>query len=166
MEKRRPAGRASRRNPSGRYPWRKAGTSPDSKGYPCVTLTNGKVRRHVQVHRLVLEAFAGPRQPGQVARHRHGVPSDNRLSQLQWGTQKQNCEDTVRHGRSTRGVKNAQAKLTPGKVMEMRRFRALPLADGKRVPLRELARIYGVSIGAVCDAVKGRTWAHLPGVRS
>ena len=50
------------------------------------------------VHRLVLEAFVGPRPEGMVARHLNGDPGDNRLENLAWGTQSENNYDKVRHG--------------------------------------------------------------------
>ena len=54
--------------------------------------------RRVMVHVAVLEAFVGPRPEGQVARHLNGVPDDNVLGNLKWGTVSENTMDAVRHG--------------------------------------------------------------------
>lgn len=54
--------------------------------------------RRVLVHVAVLESFVGPRPGGMVARHLNGVPDDNVLGNLKWGTVSENTMDAVRHG--------------------------------------------------------------------
>ena len=51
-------------------------------------------KKHYPVHRLVLETWVGP-QPEEKPRIRHmnDVHSDNRVENLQWGTNKQNSRD-------------------------------------------------------------------------
>lgn len=55
-----------------------------------------KVMRYIHV--LVMEAFVGPKPPGHQTRHRNGVPGDNRLVNLHYGTQGENTKDSVQHG--------------------------------------------------------------------
>lgn len=75
---------------------RKTVTMP--KGHLSVRLIkNGKNRTHT-VHSLVLTAFTGPRPVGAVCRHLNGVPDDNRLENLAWGSGSDNQLDAVRHG--------------------------------------------------------------------
>lgn len=50
------------------------------------------------VHRLVLEAFVGPRPAGMEACHGDGDPGNNRLSNLRWDTHESNMDDQRRHG--------------------------------------------------------------------
>ena len=50
-----------------------------------------KLRR--QVHRLVLTAFVGKCPSGQEARHLDGVPTNNMLTNLVWGTRSENILD-------------------------------------------------------------------------
>lgn len=59
------------------------------------------------VHDLVLEAFVGPRPPGQEARHLNLDGGDNKLSNLTYGTKSQNGKDVTANGR--RRVTYAQA---------------------------------------------------------
>lgn len=59
--------------------------------------TNGK-RRDRQVHRMVLAAFVGPCPEGHEVRHLNGVPGDNRLVNLAYGTSAENKQDMLRHG--------------------------------------------------------------------
>jgi hypothetical protein len=70
----------------------------EHQGYLAVTLhgANGQRTRHIQ--RLVLEAFAGPRPPGQQACHGPWGSLDNRYPEnLRWDTPVQNSDDKARH---------------------------------------------------------------------
>ena len=74
---------------------------PDRKGYMTVTLSDGRRRRTVRVHILVMAAFAPPPPPGKTqARHLNGNPADNRWPQnLAWGNQADQEEDKARQRR-------------------------------------------------------------------
>lgn len=50
------------------------------------------------VHRLVMAAFVGPCPDGMEVCHSNGDPSDNRLSNLRYGTRSDNIRDSVMHG--------------------------------------------------------------------
>lgn len=56
------------------------------------------VRRTAKVHRLVALAFIGPEPPGMQVCHWDGNPSNNRVSNLRWGTGSDNAQDAIRHG--------------------------------------------------------------------
>lgn len=75
--------------------------SPATKGYMRVGIDQ---RRVATIHRLVCEAFYGPRPVGLVTRHLDGDPANNVLSNLRYGTQSENELDKVRHG--TNGNQN------------------------------------------------------------
>jgi len=65
-------------------------------GYPRVFLVGLGKRRYV--HQLVAEAFIGPRPAGLVVCHGNDIKTDNRLSNLSYGTRRQNALDGVRNG--------------------------------------------------------------------
>lgn len=68
-------------------------------GYPMVKLSFGERRRDYCVHELMLEAFKGPKpDPGMVGRHLDDVSVNNYLDNLEWGTRKQNAQDSIRNG--------------------------------------------------------------------
>jgi hypothetical protein len=75
----------------------------DPRGYRNVTLFRGarSTKRQVWVHALVIEAFVGPRPEGMQVRHLNGDPTDNRLSNLAYGSPAENVADSFAHG--TRG---------------------------------------------------------------
>lgn len=75
--------------------------SPTTWGHLQVSLSNPPIirRKDLYVHRLVLEAFVGEAPDEFVCRHLNGNPSDNRLENLQWGTQTENARDRWEHER-------------------------------------------------------------------
>lgn len=75
---------------------------------------------------------------------------------LRLGLPKMNSEDMAKRGRSTRGEKNPQAKLTSAQVEEIRM-----LAWTATKQQKELAKEYGVSRSAVSLICRGSNWKHL-----
>lgn len=73
-------------------------TQSTVNGYQTVNLSiDGKaVKKYV--HRLVLYTFRGEPPIGYEARHLDGDRTNNRLSNLQWGSRSENTLDKVRHG--------------------------------------------------------------------
>lgn len=65
---------------------------------------NGK-RKMQFVHRAVLESFVGPCPDGMEACHRDGVPTNNHLGNLRWGTPVSNMQDRLRHGNNPQSNK-------------------------------------------------------------
>ena len=57
------------------------------------------------VHRAVASAFIGP-VTGKVVRHLDGDPTNNNLTNLAIGTQRENMLDAVRHGTHTQAAKS------------------------------------------------------------
>jgi hypothetical protein len=108
--------------------------------------------KHFRVHRLVLEAFHGPRPAGGEARHLDGDPTNNRADNLAWGTRKENGEDRVRHGTSHTGPARL-ARLSPDSVREIRRLRA-----EQRLPHATLAKMFRITPGTVASVLNRRSW--------
>lgn len=131
---------------------------PNRFGYLGAVLTDGHGRRQGKlIHVMVLEAFAGPCPPGMQTRHGPGGPADNRWPEvIRWGTPEDNQgPDRVRDGTSNHGERNGSAKLTEAIVRECRRRRTAG------VPLKDLASEFGISMGAMSEAVNSRTWQQV-----
>lgn len=79
----------------------------DAFGYRVLSLSRPGARVTKRVHVLVLTAFVGPRPTGHLVRHLDGDPSNNRLSNLAWGTSSENNHDQVRHGTHPHAAKDA-----------------------------------------------------------
>lgn len=109
----------------------------------------------VPVHRLVLEAFVGPRRAGRQARHLNGDRYDNRLENLAWGTAKENAADKVRHGTQRRGELVHTALLAEADVRVI--LDRLVRGD-KHVTI---ADDFGVTADAVARIHRGDNWRHV-----
>ncbi|MFV8266502.1 NUMOD4 motif-containing HNH endonuclease [Mycolicibacterium peregrinum] len=70
--------------------------APSKTGHLTVALGRGGGTK--LVHALVAEAFIGPRPAGMDVCHGNGVPSDNRVDNLRYGTRSENHFDRVAHG--------------------------------------------------------------------
>lgn len=103
-------------------------------------------------HLLVAELTQGPRPEGMETRHLCGTRLCCNPAHLAWGTRSDNERDKVLHGRSNRGSRQGQSKLTDDQVREIRHRRAAGETGAS------LGREFGVSAQNVCDIVKGRTW--------
>ena len=129
------------------------GSSPD--GY-CLVKLYLSVRKHRirKVHQLVLEAFVGTCPVGLEVRHLDDNKSNNRLTNLCYGTRSQNQLD--RHGRgSLKGERHHQAKLSAKDVCLIR-------ADSMvGVGTRKLAAKHGVSKHTIQRIVARRSWKHI-----
>jgi hypothetical protein len=107
-------------------------TAPAAHGYPRVGLSKGGVTRPKKVYKLVLEAFVGPCPPGQEGRHGPAGKSVSALSNLCYGTRRENNEDRARDGVF------GGAQFTPAQADEIR-------ARYPGESLRQLAKDYGTT---------------------
>jgi hypothetical protein len=139
--------------------WRKLKATISAAGYPHVTILQPTGRhRPFPSHVMVLEAWRGPRPEGLEARHRNDVKSDNRLDNLLWGTASENMLDRGLNGDPTfRGDGHPQAILTTDIVLGMREM----VRNGATTEAAALA--HNAPLEAARGAIRGRSWAHLPG---
>ena len=72
--------------------------SKRSDGYRHIALWRGWQKKVFLIHRLVAQAFLlNPENKSQV-NHKHGNKIDNRASELEWNTHKENTEHAVQSG--------------------------------------------------------------------
>ena len=106
------------------------------------------------VHVLVAEAFLGERPSGYVIRHLDGNRYNNRADNLQYGTQQQNVDDTIKHG-THRGSNNGRAVLTEAGAL------AVKMLLDRGVSQTEIADTIGVTTAAISAIKNGRNWSHV-----
>lgn len=135
----------------------------NSNGYRTVRLAKNKKATTLKIHSLVAETFIGPRPDGTEINHKDGCKTNNRVENLEYVTRSENQKHAYRLGLKTvavyepdRGEDGSNAILTTDQVIEMRRLRK------EGMLFRQLAKRFGVSFVCAWDAVKGKTWKHLP----
>lgn len=124
--------------------------------YEHIGLTKDGVMKTRYVHQLVLEAFVGPRPPGQEAAHDDGIGDHNWVENLIWKTKKDNHADKHRHGTRQCGEQGGAHKLTNAQVAEI-------IADARKTTGTVLAQRYGVGHTTIYKILNGHTWPHLTG---
>jgi hypothetical protein len=126
------------------------------KGYHTVSImfANGKARP-VGVHQLVADAYLGPVPDGMEVRHDNGAPSDNRPSNLLYGTCQDNADDRKRHGTYFSGGEHSNAKLTNEQAAAIRDARL------RRVKVKDLAAQYGVGVSTIEDVIYNRSYKEV-----
>jgi hypothetical protein len=129
-------------------------TPLDSRGYPMVIFYGHRRRFALKVHRLVAEAFLGPRpsQQHQVA-HFDGDRANPKLLNLRWATVKENHADKLRHGTANRGERHGMSRLTIAQVQEAFQRRA----TGETVV--SIATDFGVHRATVGLILRGKSWS-------
>lgn len=121
-------------------------------GHLSVGLYRDGKQKQRQVHRLVLEAFVGPRPVSMECCHGDGNPANNKVGNLRWDTRKGNMSDRNRHGTSNRGDRHGAAKLTSHDVAAIR----AEILSGRK--LCDIATERGVSRSAISLIKSNKTW--------
>ena len=130
--------------------------TPGNDGRLFVCLNTGGKQKCERVHRLVLETFTGPCPDGMECRHLDGDASNNHISNLRWGTHKENESDKIAHGTRAAGERQGSSKLTEWDVRWIKRFTKRGFATQEY-----LADIFGVCQAQISRIATGREWSWL-----
>lgn len=123
-------------------------------GYVSVRLNRGKPKT-LLVHRVVLEAFLGVKPEGCQTCHSDGNKTNNRLSNLCWGTVNQNASDRVRHGTQARGELHGNAKLNREAIHQIRNL------AGSGSTQAEIGSSLNINQATVSKILRGERWSHV-----
>ncbi len=100
------------------------------------------------IHQLLLTTYVGPRPEGAVACHIDGNKENNHISNLKWGTQRDNMLDRRRHGTD----KNKRRRFTNSEVETMRKRHS----DGESIG--HLAKVFTISQTAMKRIILRETY--------
>jgi hypothetical protein len=125
----------------------------NSAGYNLVVI-NGKNKFN---HRLVAETFIpNPERKPQI-NHKNGIKTDNRVSNLEWCTPKENITHAIKNGLSAdlKGHKNGNSKLKESDVIGIRKM------SSNNIPQKKIAEKYNISVPTVSEIANRKTWKHI-----
>lgn len=118
-------------------------------GYLAVKL-HGK---NYKIHRIVAREFIGASD--MLVRHINGNKIDNHFTNLKYGTDKENYEDSIRHGTNSKGKINGKTKLSEDSVFRIKKMISL------NVELDEICKLEGVSKRNLYKIKYNQTWKHI-----
>lgn len=127
--------------------------------YKCCRLTNHLGNKQFYIHRLVLLAFVGVSKNNEISLHNDDNGLNNNLSNLSWGTTKDNQEDAERNGKwnksmMKKGISHHTTTLTEEQVKNIK-------LDLKTMRNCDIARKYNVKPKVIGDIKINRTWKHI-----
>lgn len=115
-------------------------TTVDSQGYCRVTLQDQGRHKVCKVHRLVAEHFIEEVEGKKIINHIDNDRTNNRASNLEWCTSKENTAHMHSQGRnySAKGESNPACKLTDLQIEDIFKMKG-------KLSQSEIASMYGVS---------------------
>lgn len=125
------------------------------KNYYRVPLYTKTGRRWLAVHRAVLLAFVGQPKRGQICCHNDGNGKNNKLSNLRWGTIRDNEADKLRHDMVVRGERVGTSFLKNEQIVDIRKR----YQQGEKS--LSLSKKFGVHRSTIERVVFRKTWAHI-----
>ena len=110
-------------------------------------------RKFIAAHRHAYKITNGEIPDGMMIRHSCNNRACCNPNHLSIGTHQDNMTDMVLAGRSTYGERNPTSKLTACEVEQIR------LSRKNGYTLKELGRIYNVSLSNIHLICKGKSWS-------
>jgi len=121
-------------------------------GYLMVSLTKNGKQKNYTIHSLILLTFAGEKPTAKhQAMHLDGNKKNNTLSNLRWGTARENHLDKKNHGTFQEGEKHGRHKLTAKQVLQIKT---------SNLPHVYFAKLFKVTPEAISYA-KNKGWRSL-----
>lgn len=124
-------------------------------GYLCVKFRKDGRYHDFLMHRLMLETYVGPCPEGMEGCHKDGNKHNNDADNLYWGTRKQNMQDAIRHGVTTKGERNPQVKLNNEDLLDI-----VVMLNAGKMP-KEIAVGYSLCTGTIQNIANGKCWSHI-----
>lgn len=135
----------------------------DTHGYLTINIHNQGQKKNVKIHRLVAKHFIENPDNKREVNHINGIKTDNRVSNLEWTTSKENKIHAWNIGLYSKqdrsklsGENNPTSKFTEKQVKEIRKI----YAQGG-ISQKALGMMYNTSQAQIYYIVNRITWKNL-----
>lgn len=132
----------------------------ESMGYHVVRFYYKGNFARPRIHRLVANAFLDNPLNKPFVNHKDGHKTNNKVSNLEWCTAKENSIHAYKKGLSKGtfqlGEKSLNAKMTENKVKKIRKEYKI-----RKTSCVKLGEKYGLSAGSIWQILKRQTWNHV-----
>lgn len=122
--------------------------------YVLLNLCRDGQTKTIPLHKIVAEAFHGPRPTGAIIRHKDGDRYANTAENICYGTHQENSDDMRLHGTVLRGEAHGCSKATEKIIRTVRESRGVKTQ-------RKLAEETGMSVQWVQAVQMRKIWQHL-----
>lgn len=127
----------------------------DRYGYPFYSLSKKKVLKSKTTHRLVAKAFIPNPLNKPAVNHINGIKTDNNVKNLEWCTNKENTQHSIKIGlQNKKGTNHHKCKLTEEQVREIRQI-------GFSQTRMFLSKKYNVSRAHILRLIRNEGWEHI-----
>lgn len=127
--------------------------SPNELGYLRVFLCKYGLIKTLRVHRLVAEAFMPNPKNKPYINHIDFDPSNNRVENLEWCTQKENMRHCIDSGRFSRGEAHYKSILKNSDVKKIRASNGISQV--------QLGKIFKVDQSVISNIINRKKWTHI-----
>jgi hypothetical protein len=122
-------------------------------GYLFVCFTDNYKSINKYIHRLIAQSFIPNPNNKPFINHINGIKTDNRISNLEWCTNKENINHAISIGLiNNKGEHCTSSKLTEKEVFEIRKD-----TRSQRI----IAKDYNISQSVISSIKLRKTWKHL-----
>ena len=128
-------------------------------GYLKVILSKNKINKNIFVHRIVLLVIKPEIYFNKAdVNHMDGNKYNNKLTNLEWCTRKENVIHSFKLGLSVskKGEQKYNSKLTEKQVLQIRKDYKNNIFNQK-----QLANIFNVKSCTICKIINRQLWCHI-----
>lgn len=126
----------------------------NTRGYRYVNLCKNSNKKTITVHRLVMKHFIPNHENKSEINHIDGNKTNNKLSNLEWVTSKENYDHSVSIGLRKNRYKGNNPKLNENEVKAIRE-----MYDSGNYTQKEIAEKYDVNRNTIGDLLSRKSWS-------